>query len=464
MNSPAQAPVSPAKRELKSLLRLAWPVILANLGTMFLGVVDTLMVGRIDEAALSAVALGHVWTNGTLMIGMGVVMGIDPLISQAHSRGDPARLGRVLQRGILVGLAMSVLVALAWMFTEPFLILAKQDPALSKEAQRYVTAQIFSVPFYLVFVALRQFLSCREIMAPALWISFIANFFNAGANEVLIFGEFGVPEMGIVGAGYATGLTRIFILLSMILIMRWGRLMKGAWVPWSAKSFRWKGLFEVIWQGLPVGAHMGLEIWAFALASLLAGKIGAEDPSVLAAHTVVLNCASVTFMMPLGIAIASVTRVGNLIGAERQEQAQLSAQVAFASGALIMTFAGILFWFLRNTLPSLYSLEGPAHALAVSIIPVAAAFQIFDGIQVVGAGILRGMGRTQISAWANLLGFWGLGLPLAWWLGLHTSAGLAGVWWGLALGLAVVAVLLVAYVMKFGPRHSVPLHSEGEPE
>jgi MATE family multidrug resistance protein len=225
-------------------------------------------------------------------------------------------------------------------------------------------------------------------------------------------------------------------------------LERGAWLPWSRSAIDARGLAAVVALGLPVAVHMGLEMWAFSAAALLAGWLGSVP---LAAHTVALNMAALAFMMPLGISQGAVTRVGNLIGARRPAEAQRAAWVALAMGAGVMTLSATAFVLFRHALPRVYTPDPGVIALCAGILPIAAAFQIFDGTQVVGCGVLRGMGRTRPAALFNFLGYWVLGLPLGAWLGFRADLGLAGVWWGLCFGLAVVAGSLVAWVALRGP-------------
>ena len=208
------------------------------------------------------------------------------------------------------------------------------------------------------------------------------------------------------------------------------------------------GLREIFSLGLPVGVQLGLEMWAFQLATLFAGWLGEKQ---LAAHVVALNLASMSFMVPLGISMAAVTRVGNLLGAGRPEAAQRAAWVALAMGSGVMCVAAASFVLLRGWLPRGYTADLAVLAVTATLLPIAGAFQLFDGTQVVGGGILRGMGRTRPAAVFNLLGYYGLGLPVAYYLAFEAGMGVTGIWWGLTLGLMVVAVSLVLWVGVRGP-------------
>lgn len=443
-----EAPVSAVIVEVRRLAALAVPIVVTQVGTMLMGVVDMLMVGSVGRDALAAAALGNVWTMGTLVFGMGLALGIDPILTQAHGAGDARAVGLVLQRGLVVAVIASGPTALLWLLTGPVLELAGQDPALAGMAHDYVLMQLPSVLGFLGFMVLRSYLQGRSIVAPAMWVTLYANVLNVLLNWLLIFGGLGLPALGLRGAGIATGVTRSLMLVALAWWVWRAGLHRGAWTPWSRAALASAGLLEIMRFGLPVGIQLGLEMWAFQAATLLAGLLGEAE---LAAHTIVLNLASLSFMVPLGVAMAAVTRVGNLIGAGDRHGAQRAAWVALGVGAGVMAVSAITFIALREVLPRWYNDDPAVLVLTAALLPIAGAFQIFDGVQVVGGGVLRGMGRTRPAAVFNLLGYYVLGLPVAWWLAFSTGMGVAGIWWGLTVGLLVVAVLLVVWVGLRGP-------------
>lgn len=437
--------------ELRRLLELAAPLVVTQLASMLLGVVDTMMVGRVSVQALGAAALGHVWTFGTLIFAMGVILGMDPLVTQAHGSGDAVRQGRALQRGLVLSLLVSLPIGALWGVTDRAMLLLGQAPELAALAHDYALAQIPGLPFFLAYTALRQYLAGRAIIRPAMIVSLVANLVNVLANWALIFGHLGMPELGIVGAGLATTITRAFMAVFLLAWMLRADLARGGWVPWARESFSIRGIGEVLSHGWPIGVQFSLEVWAFQTATLVAGRIGEAE---LAAHTVVLNVASVAFMIPMGISLGAVTRVGNLIGAGQPQRAQLAAWVALATGAIVTTGFALLFVLFRWQIPLAYNPDPTVQALAAGVFPIAAAFQVFDGTQVVGAGILRGMGRTRPAALFNLIGFWLFALPLGAWMTFGLGLGLNGLWLGLALGLAAVALMLTGWIRYRGPQFS----------
>ena len=448
--------MGPIRAEMRRLAALALPVAATQVSTMMLGVVDTLMVGRASVSALAAAAIGNVWVFGTLQLVTGILFGLDPIVAQAHGAGDGSRAGLALQHGLALALYLSLPLAALWTVGDVFLRLTGQDPLLARDAQRFIAVQIPSIPFFLGFSALRQYLQGREIVRPAMWVILLANGVNAGLDWILIFGHAGFPALGLVGAGIATAATRVLCFAALAALVRGLDLHRDAWQPWSVAAFDPRGLREILAFGLPVGLQTSLEFWAFSGATLIAGRLGA---TALAAHTITLNMAALAFMIPLGISLAAVTRVGNLLGARRPAEAQRAAWVALALGAGVMTASAVLFVVFRYQLPRLYTPDTGVLALCASILPIAGAFQIFDGTQVVGCGVLRGMGQTRPAALFNLISYWLLGIPIGAWLALRAGWGLAGVWWGLCLGLAAVAVLLVAWIHWRGPDRSAALAS-----
>lgn len=434
--------------ELRRLVRLSWPIALVQVGNMAMGMVDTLFLGRVGVEALAAASIGNAFLYGTLLVGQGLVLGMDPVVAQAHGAGDGKAAGLALQRGLVVSVGVWIGTALLLLATEPLLVLLGQDPVLAADAGRYIDVQIPTLFAFFAYMALRSYLQGREVVRPALLAMLVANVANAVLNWVLVFGHLGAPALGLVGSGLATAISRVVLLGSLAGIVLGARLHEGAWTPWSRAALDRRALLGMLALGFPIGMQMGLEVWAFSAATLLAGTLGAN---AVAAHTVTLNMAAFSFMMPLGVAQGACTRVGNLLGAGAPRDADRAAWVAIALGAFVMACWAIVFVAFREVLPRLYTADAAVVALSASILPIAAAFQIFDGVQVVAAGVLRGMGNTRPAALFNLAGYWAFALPLAAWLVHRSGAGLAGIWWSLCLGLAIVAAALLGFIRVRGP-------------
>jgi len=444
------------RREIGPLLKLAVPSIIAQLGQVMLGVVDAAFAGRLSVHALDAVTLGSVWMVGIMMPLAGVVMGLGSLVSQAHGAGRKEDVALALQRSLVLATLLSVLVVLGWSYTEEGLLLLGQDAALSRMAALYVRTQLFAAPCYLLYSALTTWLSSRGIVRIGIVTMVVANLFNALAAWALMFGHFGLPALGIRGAALATGMTELLLpCVTALLIVRYD-LHRDAWIPWSKRVLDLAPLLRQLKLGVPTGVTLALELWAFQLGTILAGQI---DHIALGAHAIALNLASLSFMVPLGFSMATSTHVGQLIGAGERERAQAAAHTALQLLATYALCAGGLFVLARGLLPALYSRDPSIVSAVASVLPIAGAFQLFDGLQAAGSGILRGMGRPQITAVFNLVGYFMIGIPLACYLGLYTKLGLQGIWLGYAAGLGFVAIGLVGSVIWRGPRTVLPLVS-----
>jgi MATE family multidrug resistance protein len=434
--------------EYRRILELSAPLIVTQVGHMALGVTDILMVGELGKDAIAAVTLGHVWVWGTFIFGMGLVFGMDPIATQAWGRKDRAALSLVLVRGSLFSLVVAVPIGLSWCFAGPALEALGQSPELASLAHDYVVVQVFGLPPYIVFTALRQYYQAKGILRPILWVSLISVPMNVLFNWLFIFGNLGCPELGIVGAGIATSLTRIFLLVALCLGVLRDRDRELTGAKFDRRAFALSGHLEIAHYGWPIALQFGAEVWAFQIASLMAGKIGT---AALAAHGIVLNLAGLTFMVPLGVSLGTVVRVGNLIGEGRYRRAHRASWVAFVIGMGFTTLSALAFFFGRRVLAELFNDSEDVIALAVAIFPIAAAFQWFDGTQVIGSGVLRGMGRARPAAIFNLVGYYLVALPVGYWLAFVCELGLRGIWWGCAVGLGTVAGSLVAWVAWNGP-------------
>ena len=437
------------EHEAAAVVRLAAPVVLVQVGMMFLGVVDAMMLGRHSELALAAGALGNSVGFGLTSFPMGILMALDPLVAQAFGAGRHGRVGRHLKRGLILAAALSVPLSLTMWRTEGALRFVGQRPEIITESAAYIRTLIFGNLPFLLFIVLRQTLQAMSLVRPAVIAIVIANVFNVFANYALIFGHFGLPALGVVGSAYATSLSR-WVMFLCLLAAAWQLLrpyLSGSWSAARALGFYW----QTLRLGIPIGVHTSLEMWLFMTVALMMGNLGARE---LAAHQIALSLAALSFMMPLGISGAAATRVGNAIGRKDPLAARRAAGVCLALGVAVMSVSALTFWLAPGLLSRLFTNEAGVIAVAVTLLPIAAAFQIFDGLQVVSLGALRGAADTRFPAVIALVGFWFLGLPLAAYLGYQTGLGPRGLWWGITLGLSSVAILLL-FRLRF--RFSSPL-------
>lgn len=448
LSSAVNSPAAPSlARELRTLGGLAAPFVAAQVGMMTLGVVEVGITGRAGTGVLAAVSLGNAWIHGTGLAAMGVVLGADPIISQGYGAGDTRGVALTFQRGLVLSLLLGALLGVAWLFTAPVLRLTGQDPKLAADGARFAAVQAPTAFGLLLFTVNRQYLAGRGLVAPAFWVTLAVNLVNLVVTWWLVFGGAGLPALGVLGAGLGGAVTR-FLMAGLLLAATFAfSLHRAAWVPWDREIMNPAPMLHILRLGLPIGLQFGLEVWAFQLTTLLAGRLGTVP---LGAHTIVLNLASFSFMFPLGISMAASVRVGNLVGTGDLRAARRAALLALASGTSVMGVFALTFYFLRWHLPALYGADPQVRAAASSILPIAAGFQMLDGTQVVASGILRGLGRTRPAALANFVGYYLLALPLGWLWGLRHGQSLAGLWWGLATGLAVVAIGLLAWILRPG--------------
>jgi multidrug resistance protein, MATE family len=428
----------PSRRDMGSVLRLALPVAGVQVGMMLMGVVDTVMVGRVSAAHLAAAALGNVYFFAVTCFGMGVLMSLDPLVSQALGAGDDRAVARSVQRGLLLSVGLTVLASVMTVPAEVLLALARQPDEVVPLAARYALACIPGMLPYFGFIVLRQTLQAMGRMRPIVITIVVANVANVFLNWILIFGKLGFPAMGAVGSGWASSISRW--VMGVILLGAGWPLLRRHLRPFHRESFAPAPLLRMVGLGAPIGFQILLEFGAFGTAGLLMGLMGTV---AVAAHQVALNLASLTFMVPLGVAQATAVLVGRAVGRGDAGEARRAAGGGILLGAGFMTLTALAFLLFPSFWGRLYTSEMEVVALAATLLPIAGLFQVMDGLQVVSAGTLRGVGDTRGPMILNLVGFWVLGMPVAIFLGFRAGLGPAGLWWGLAAGLGAVAVLLL---------------------
>ncbi len=430
------AQLRPTRGELREMLRLAWPVVLAQVGIMLMGVVDTAMVGRVGTSAVAAVALGHIyWVNVTIF-GLGILMVLDPVVSQATGAHDQVGVSRGVQRGVLMALALSVPTALLLIPGELFFGFLRQPADVTPVAATFSRISIAGVvPFYLFF-ALRQSLQAMA-QTKAVVISIVAsNFVNFALDYALIYGHFGFPALGTQGSAIATAISR-WLMFGLLLYFGWTQL-HGAIVPWRRESFHIGPMVRMLMIGVPVGLQSWLEIAVFSGGAIALGWFGA---SALAAHEIAINLAALTFMVPMGVSAAAAAMVGRAIGRDDLSAAKRDAVAALAVGVSFMAVAAAAFVTIPRGLALLFVQDPATVAMAASLIFIGGLFQIFDGMQAVATGVLRGTGDTKVPMLLHLAGFWGIGVPLCWALAFPLGFGPRGVWLGYVVALFAVALM-----------------------
>jgi len=431
------------RRELAAIARLALPVALAQFGLMSLGMVDVIMVGHLSPLALAAVSLGHTYSLGIMILGLGMLFALDPLVSQAHGARDSRRVADAMHRGIVLALVLSLVFGLLFVFGEPLLAFLSRQPEVVPTAQAYIRVIALSLPAYFLFIVFRQTLQAMSIVRPVMIAVVVANLANVVLNLGFVYGYFGFPRLEVVGSAWASTCCRYLMML--IVILAGSTALKRVWHAPRASVLRLRSYLPMLTHGIQIGIQISLEVWLFMTVSFLMMRMGVVE---MGGHIVALNLASAAFMIPLGLGAAAATRVGNAIGAGNPAGARRSAQAALMLGVGVMLISAALFLGLPGPLARLYTDDPAVLQMALLLLPIAGLFQVFDGTQAVACGVLRGAGQTRAPALINLFGYWILGLPAGLYLSDHLGWGPAGLWWGLVVGLSACSLLLVIQVYR----------------
>ncbi|HEY7235185.1 MAG TPA: MATE family efflux transporter [Gemmatimonadaceae bacterium] len=427
--------------EMRATIRLALPLVLVQVGMMFMGVVDTVMVGHVSASVLAAVALGNLYFFNAIVLPQGTLMALDPLIAQAVGARDMDAVSRAVQRGLLIAIGLTVVTALLMFPAHAVLVLTRQQPEIIPDTAAYVRISIPGVLPFLVFIVFRQTLQALHRVAPIVWTIVGANLSNAGLNWVFVYGHLGSPALGAAGSALATLVSR-WLMAIALLGLAWSTLRPHL-ATMRRDSWRLEPIGRILRLGVPIGLQMLLESGAFGAIGLMMGMLGTTE---MAGHQIAITLAALTFMVPLGVGAAAAVRVGRGVGARDQARARLAARAAFVCGMGFMSITALLFLLAPRLLASVFTADAGVIGIAGVLIPVAGVFQIFDGAQAVGAGVLRGLGDTRAPLIGMIAGYWLLGLPVSLVLGFHTPLRAAGLWWGFVASLSVVALFLAVRI------------------
>ncbi|MCM2323285.1 MAG: MATE family efflux transporter [Oligoflexia bacterium] len=417
-----------------NLIRLAIPVALTYLGIMLMGVVDLIAVGRLGAAPMGAVGISHSFFTWFMVFGLGLLAGMDYPVAHAFGARKFTQAKSYLWQGIYLSLAVGVPMTGLLLLLGHYLDRFGFDAEVVRETGPYFAILAWSLLPTFLFAACRNYLQAISRPRAALVALIITNVVNAFLNYTLVLGNLGFPALGTPGSAIATLVSRY---LMAAIVLGYAVLATRA-RPARPDGARTR---EIIRLGLPASGQMVLEVGVFALSTLFAGRLSADD---LAAHQVVLNLASLTFMVPLGIGSATAVLVGQALGEDAPARAARTGWNGFGLGVGFMACAAVTFLLVPQLVLGIYSNSPSVIAVARQILVVAALFQISDGTQVVLTGALRGFADTRSPMLVNLFGHWVVGLPLGLWLCFKAHQGLWGLWMGLAIGLTVVAVALLA--------------------
>jgi len=440
--------------EVCATLQVAAPLVAANLAQMAMGFTGTVMVGHVGSVALAAAGLGGLLYFTTGFVLQGIISAVSLLAAHAFGAGDRAAAGRIARMGLILAILLSFALAAAAVRLRGLLLAFGYETALADEIGRFLSAVVWGAPALLAFAALRSLLAASARTRAVMIVLIGCVPANAALNWVLIYGHLGVPPLGVAGAGIASAIVCWLMFGGLALYTVAAPGFGGLWAFGAVRARDWRHVKDLLRLGMPIGGILALEVGAFVAAGVLMGLIG---PDALGANQIVLNVATITYMVPMGLSQAVTVRCAFELGAQRPRDAWRAGLVALGLGATFMAAAAVMLWSVPRTIIAIYLDVGAAGnqgvvAIAMRLMIIAALFQVFDGTQTVAAGALRGHKDTATPMLIAGIGYWGIGFVGGWLLAFPLGYGAIGLWWGLALGLAVVAILLLIRLLRIsGP-------------
>jgi MATE family multidrug resistance protein len=428
------------RREFRPMLGMALPLALAELGWMAMGVVDTIMAGRLGAAALGASSLGGNVFYPIAMFGAGLLLGMDTLVAQSFGAGDPRDCRRSLINGVWLAAGLAVPLALAVWALIPLLRATGTNPRVMALLGPFLKALLWGILPLLAYAALRRYLQATNVVAPIAFSLVSANLVNFAGNWALMFGHWGAPAMGLEGSGWSTTIARFYMAGVLLAAIAWHErktgnlLFRMSWKPDVARLLRLLDL------GLPAAMQILVEGGLFGVIAVLAARL---DEVSLAAHGIAVNVVSTTYMVPLGISSAAAVRVGQAVGRKDRQGMATSGWTALLLGTLFMSAAGLALWTAPRSIVRVFTADATVIASGAALLRIAALFELFDGFQTVAMGALRGLGDTRSPMLAHLAGYWLIGLPISYVLCFRLSWGISGIWVGLTTALILIGVALV---------------------
>jgi MATE family multidrug resistance protein len=420
---------------------IAGPVVLTYVGQLTMSLVDTLVVGRLGAGPLGGVALGNAIFFTFMVFGFGILTGMDFLVSHAHGAKNNRRMERLFVHSLALALALSLPLTMIPFFLAHKLHWFGAAPEIIDHASPFLKTFVLGQAPLLLYMAVRQYLQAKGDVKPAMWILIFANIINLALNIALVhgLGDF-MSGRGAVGSAQATVISRTFMCVAIfaVLLKREPGLLQRA-LPWRAQYDR-RTFLDLTRLGLPASVQMLLEVGAFSGSTTLIARLTAAD---LAAHQIVLQVASFTFMVPMGLSSATAVLVGQALGQGDLGSARKNGWAGLGFATAFMATAGLVIYLAAYPILRAFTPDEAVISLGYSIIVLAALFQIVDGLQVVGAGAMRGVANTKIALVANFIGYWIFGIPVGAHLCFNLGYGLRGLWIGLTIGLTVVSVILV---------------------
>ncbi len=440
------------KEHLKINTNLAVPVMASQLGHVLVGVADNIMVGQVGYIPLAGASLGNAIFYFFMTFGLGVSFAITPLVGFADGQNDKKQCGQILRHGLIVNTILGILLFAIVMIAADYLHLFGQEQAVVEQATPYMFVIGFSMIPFMIFQSFRQFSEGLSLTKAPMVVSVSMNILNIILNYILIYGKFGAPELGLVGAGIATLISRIIMAIVMVIYVLYSHRFKPYLVGLGFKNLDFAEIKNLLRIGLPTGLQFIFEVGAFSMAALMMGWIGA---TMQAAHQIAINMASISYMTVSGLGAAATIRVGNQLGKKQFKTMKKAALILIGMGTFCMVIFALVFIIFKNELPLLYNNNTEVVSIAASLLIIAALFQISDGVQVISLGALRGMKDVKIPTLISFFAYWVIALPLGYVLAFNYGYGAYGIWIGLFLGLTISAIWVFIRFLKLANKQLV---------
>src|SRR6478735_11265139 len=431
------------RQELRPMLHLAVPLVLTELGWLTMSFIDTVMVGRLPDSAtaIGAVSLGSTLFYTIGIFGSGIMLGMDTLVAQAYGAGRLEDCHRTMWNAVYLACILSPILMASILVLLPLFGHLGLAPTLVTATIPFLKALVWSTLPLSLYFALRRYLQAMHIVKPVVFALVSANLVNLAGNWALVYGHMGARAFGVEGSGWSTCISRVYMVIVLAVAAAYYDHKRSSGLWKASRRLEWERIRMLLRLGLPAAAQLLLEIGAFATATFLIGKLGAVQ---LAGHQIALNVASFTYMVPLGICSAAAVRVGHAMGAQNAHAAAQAGWMAIFFGALFMSCSGLALFLFARPIARAYTPEAAVVNAGATLLLVAAVFQLFDGLQVVATGAVRGAGNTRIPMLANFVGYWVIGLPLGAFLCFKLKMGAVGMWLGLCLALVLIGSALLA--------------------
>lgn len=444
--------------ESRTTIRLAIPLIVGQLGQMLISLSDTLMLGWLGVTELAACSFANTLIYLPMMFGIGMSMAVSIRVSQARGANDPQAARAALRHGLYITLTLGLLTLAAAFALLPFLGMFKQDPKIIAIVPDFFLILAASMIPAMASMTVKNHADAMNRPWPVFWISMGAVALNVVLNWILIFGKLGMPALGLEGAAVATLIARTASLAGMIFWCLRDRELRE-WVPlrWIRQP-DWSAVKDLLATGFPASMHLLAEVSAFVAATLIIGNMG---EAALASHQVAIQCAATIFMIPLGISMALTVRIGEAFGAKNHAAMRPIMASGWMMGVAFTILSASSFVIFNHELAGLFIDDAKVLEVAAALLIVAAAFQFCDSLQIIAAGVLRGLDDVKAPAWIAFWAYWVVSIPLGWVLAVKLGMGVTGMWWGITLGLTITAVMLGSRAwIKTRPR---AVASSGEP-